>query len=157
DNATASVLNAFLDAIGGRVVADAQVSASYSATSGPPSETTSVIVDRLVGDNATTSIVISEYSPGGAPAQYNPNLTVIHALKQVHVAGGNLYIKRAIANSTATTLQQLSGEIKIAEDYGRYLANKDIIDGLIALNPNSAFAAGWIVTLLRAQELGITA
>jgi hypothetical protein len=31
-----------------------------------------------------------------------------------------------------------AGELKVAEDYGRYLANKNIIDDVVALNPDSA-------------------
>jgi hypothetical protein len=38
----------------------------------------------------------------------------------------------------ATTLDQLAGELKVAEDYGRYLANKNLIDDLVALSPDSA-------------------
>jgi Ca2+-binding RTX toxin-like protein len=155
DNAAALVLNAYLDAIGGTVVSDSIVSAGFYASSDGPDEKTSVSIQHLVGGTTINSSVIED-SPGGTTAQHQLDLTVIHALKDLDIAGGNLYIKRAIANSTATTLQQLSGELKIAEDYGRYLANKDLIDTLIALNPDSAFAAGWVVTLLRAEELGIT-
>ncbi|MCC6780270.1 MAG: toxin-activating lysine-acyltransferase [Hyphomicrobiales bacterium] len=154
--AATTVLNAYLDAIGGEVVGDTQLFVNFSFTTDGPSQSMSVAGTRLTGDTASL-IWETETDPGGTTGQHAIDFTVVNALKNLHVAGGNLWIKRAIANSTATTLAQLSGEIKIAEDYGRYLANKDIIDTLIALNPNSAFAAGWIVTLLRAEELGITA
>ncbi|MCC6775906.1 MAG: hypothetical protein IT537_04585 [Hyphomicrobiales bacterium] len=91
-----------------------------------------------------------ETDPGGTTGQHAIDFAVVNALKSLHVAGGNLWIKRAIAVSTATTLAQLSGEIKIAEDYGRYLANKDLIDTLIALNPTSASA-----TSSRASRRGV--
>ncbi|MEQ1614600.1 MAG: calcium-binding protein, partial [Hyphomicrobiaceae bacterium] len=81
---------------------------------------------------------------------------VINALKASEFAGGNLYIKRLLTNTTAKTLEELAGEIKIAEDYGRYLQNKDVIDAMIMLDPEGAIAAGWLITLLRAEELGLT-
>lgn len=92
----------------------------------------------------------------GHPAHDMVEYAVIQVLKHIEIAGGNLYMKRALAHTTATTLEQLAGELKIAEDYGRYLASKEVIDALIAQYPNSAFAAGWIVTLLQAEALGIT-
>ncbi len=46
------------------------------------------------------------------------------------IAGGNLFIKRAIANTKATTIDQLLCDIKIGEDYGRYLHNLDVIDAV---------------------------
>jgi RTX calcium-binding nonapeptide repeat (4 copies)/Haemolysin-type calcium binding protein related domain len=153
--AATNVLNSYLGAIGGEVVADGRVLVNFYATSDGPYE--EVSTSHLGLDRETlVNYRPLHYFNGGTTAGVKLDLGVIDALKALHIAGGNLYIKRAIANSTATTLQQLSGELKIAEDYGRYLANKDLIDALIALNPNSAFAAGWIVTLLRAEELGIT-
>ncbi len=41
----------------------------------------------------------------------------------------------------------------MAKDYRLYLDDKDMIDLMIAAAPESAFAAGWIVTLLKAHEL----
>ncbi len=102
-------------------------------------------------------------SAGGGEGFQNKNgegLTekaVLATLKKgIKVAGGNLYIKRALALSKAQTLEELNGDLTIASDYARYLANKELIDAVIAMDPDSAFAAGWVITLLRAEELGIT-
>lgn len=78
------------------------------------------------------------------------------ALKLVDIQGGDIYLKRAVASSQATTLRDFLGDLKIAEDYRTYLENKSTIDAIIAADPKSVFAAGWIVTLVRAEELGIT-
>jgi len=78
------------------------------------------------------------------------------ALKLVDIQGGDIYLKRAVASSQATNLRDFLGDLKIAEDYRTYLENKATIDAIIASDPKSVFAAGWIVTLVRAEELGIT-
>lgn len=78
------------------------------------------------------------------------------ALKLVDIQGGDIYLKRAVASSQATNLRDFLGDLKIAEDYRTYLENKSTIDAIIATDPKSIFAAGWIVTLVRAEELGIT-
>jgi Ca2+-binding RTX toxin-like protein len=43
----------------------------------------------------------------------------------------------------------------VAKDYRAYLESISVINEVIASDPKSEFAAGWIVTLLRAQELGL--
>lgn len=80
---------------------------------------------------------------------------VLAQLKTARIDGGNIYVKRAIDNSRATTLDALSGDIALALDFGRYIANKEVIDTIIALSPQSVFAAGWVITLLKAVELKI--
>ncbi|WP_417827116.1 hypothetical protein [Thalassospira povalilytica] len=52
--------------------------------------------------------------------------------------------------------QRVSSTLQIAKDYNTYLANEDTIKSLIALEPTSAFAAGWLETLQYAAELGLT-
>jgi hypothetical protein len=80
---------------------------------------------------------------------------VLHTLQSVTLSGGNLYVRRALANSEATTLKQLDGEIQTAPQFSLYMESKAIIDALIALNPQSAFAAGWLITQLQAEALGL--
>jgi hypothetical protein len=48
-------------------------------------------------------------------------------------AGGNLYVKRALALSTATTVEALTGDLKVGEDYGRYRADRELIEQLTAV------------------------
>lgn len=88
------------------------------------------------------------------------------------LAGGNIYIKRALAATIAQSggnatnaeisgaaglfsTETLLGNVIIAQDYTQYVANADAIVGLLAAQPNSSFTAGWMVTLQRAKELGL--
>src|SRR5207237_1397944 len=47
------------------------------------------------------------------------------------------------------------GNVTTARDYRQYLEDRETIDTTIAADPNSAFAAAWIVTFARAVELGL--
>ena len=80
---------------------------------------------------------------------------LLHTLKDATLAGGNVYLRRALANSQAETLAELDGEIQFAIQFANYMQNKAVIDALIALNPQSAFAAGWLIILLQAETLGL--
>ena len=153
--ATQGAINGFLVAIGGKLISNDVLS----------SENRTGIVRFLTGRQGNGTYIednVVVVGSRGASLKTHSKTedrvawATLKVLKFSKIAGGNLYIKRAIASSQATTLEQFAGELKIAEDYGRYLANKDAINALIALDPNSAFAAGWLITLLRAEELGVT-
>ncbi len=47
------------------------------------------------------------------------------------------------------------GDMSVAGDYRTYLENSVAIDFLIASDSQSIFAAGWLVTLARATEIGL--
>ncbi|MDA5193673.1 cadherin domain-containing protein [Govanella unica] len=80
------------------------------------------------------------------------------------IAGGDIYAKRAIAKTISEgnfenslfSIDTLIGNITSAQDYSRYLANSTAINALIIAEPDSAFAAGWIITIAQANELGLT-
>jgi hypothetical protein len=103
-------------------------------------------------------------------------------LQNTEVIGGDLLMKRAHQNSSsnhplaaapgdpsgdpgptgtdtlATAAEQLaimSGDLALAQDYENYLNNREAINALMAVNPNSAFTAGWIATFARVNELGL--
>ena len=78
-----------------------------------------------------------------------------NTLSSFWALGGDALIRRAFNKSEATTLTALDGDLKVAEDYRFYLDNTALINTLIAEQPNSLLAAGWIATLARAQELGL--
>ncbi|KQZ06149.1 hypothetical protein ASD21_00455 [Caulobacter sp. Root1455] len=76
------------------------------------------------------------------------------------IAGGDIYVKRALATIAAQPvqrfdLQSVTGAIAIAGDYVNYLNNSVQIDGIVNNNTDSAFTAGWAITLASAAELGI--
>lgn len=51
--------------------------------------------------------------------------------------------------------QLINSNLQIASDYHKYLENQDAIDAMIRLDPNTAFAAGWVATLAAAKDLGL--
>lgn len=85
--------------------------------------------------------------------------------------GGDVFIKRAIATTIANAnvsstssgsgasgtfdVNSLLGNIAVARDYAGYRSDPLTIQGLIALAPQSSFAAGWLVTFAKAVELGL--
>lgn len=101
----------------------------------------------------------------------------LNALEEIKVAGGDLYIKRALyvtledmknpsgprvkgaENSgfakAGNDLTVLNGNLAIAAEYSRYLRDFASINTLIALEPESPFAVGWAITLQAATELGL--
>jgi hypothetical protein len=82
---------------------------------------------------------------------------VLWAIKQTQLIGGNIFAKRAIANSLADNTTVLLSDLQTAMDYLRYRQNWQTINSDIVANPNSGFASGWIVTAQRANELNLAA
>jgi hypothetical protein len=97
-------------------------------------------------------------------------------LQHTEVIGGDLLMKRAHQNSPsnvagpepewagittpssqsgAEQLLIMSADLSVAQDYENYLNNREAINALIAANPDSAFAAGWIATFARVNDLGL--
>ena len=89
-------------------------------------------------------------------------------LMDTEVIGGDLLVKRAhrafinghhaasdeIA-SDFTDLASLGGDLRTAQDYQQYLNDRETINALIELYPNSAFTAGWAATFARVKDLGL--
>jgi Ca2+-binding RTX toxin-like protein len=85
--------------------------------------------------------------------------------------GGNVYVKRALnrtlelAGVNATSawgnaagsleVNTLLGNLATAQDYQKYLANKSLIDAIISEASQTGLAAGWLVTIAQAFELGL--
>ncbi|WP_170167040.1 hypothetical protein [Paracoccus methylarcula] len=74
-------------------------------------------------------------------------------LEEAQPIGGDLLLKRAVARSPATDSITLAAHAAAAEEYGKYLEDRDTINALIAAAPDSAFAAGWAIVLAQAEEL----
>lgn len=136
------------------------------------------ILEQISG-GPTPLLVANAYSPtqvyghtgsqlwvklGGAyAAQTNVNSGVdavdrgvLWALPQTEVIGGDLYLKRAIHNNTDGTVTQLMGDLQVVSDYKLYLTQKEEVNSTIEAAPNSQFAAAWITSLSRANELGLS-
>jgi Ca2+-binding RTX toxin-like protein len=77
----------------------------------------------------------------------------MHLLHNTEVVGGNLLLKRAHQHSQYSDMLTLAGDLQVAQDYERYLNNRELINALIAANPDSAFAIGWAATFARVNDL----
>ncbi len=82
---------------------------------------------------------------------------VLYAIKYTQLIGGDIFAKRAINNSLAVNVTTLTSDLRVAADYLNYRQHWQTINTDIAANPNSAFAAGWIITAQRANELNLGA
>lgn len=80
------------------------------------------------------------------------------------IAGGDTYVKRALCNTFTLggfdplnfDSNVLLGNIGSAQQYESYLANATVINALVSAEPDSIFTAETLLTLARAQELGLT-
>ncbi|WP_189438477.1 hypothetical protein, partial [Pseudovibrio japonicus] len=68
---------------------------------------------------------------------------------------GDKIVYSSIDPRTTEGVAEYLRQAQIANDYRKYLDNKDAIDALISNEPNSAFATGWVATLLAAAELDL--
>ncbi|HEX8308953.1 MAG TPA: putative Ig domain-containing protein [Allosphingosinicella sp.] len=87
------------------------------------------------------------------------------------MAGGDIYVKRALATALANAggnpgsnaagaagsfdMTTLLGDLSIGADYTKYRKDKGLINVMIAADPETVFAAGWLATLARAVELNV--
>lgn len=62
---------------------------------------------------------------------------VMWSLQGTQVIGGDIFAKRALANSKATDLTALLGDLQIASDYRFYAENRELINGYITGAYNS--------------------
>lgn len=83
------------------------------------------------------------------------NRGVLWAAQRTVISGGDIFVKRALQKSTATTVPLLMADLQVAQDYSRYRDDWRTINAVIAANPNSAFTAGWVQTFQRVNELGL--
>jgi Ca2+-binding RTX toxin-like protein len=59
------------------------------------------------------------------------NMGVMWALPQTQIIGGDIFLKRAIANGSTTDLTTLMGDLQIASDYEFYTENRALINSEI--------------------------
>lgn len=80
------------------------------------------------------------------------------------IAGGNVYVKRALYSTFSSGSIDprnfdtgiLLGNLASAQQYASYLANANVINALVASQPESGFAAETLLVLARANDLGLT-
>jgi hypothetical protein len=91
-------------------------------------------------------------------ALYNTSEIATYELVQHAVlVGSDPIVTGALAAARVqdTTTPAIYADLRVAQDYERYRANAEIINTAMAANPQSDFTAGWNLTLLRAQALGL--
>ena len=76
---------------------------------------------------------------------------------RVTISGGDPLVRLAWVNSQATSPSGFAFDLQVAKDYRFYLDDRAMIDAVMAAEPQSAFTAGWVLTLLKAHELGLDA
>ena len=103
-----------------------------------PSEETRIFSEVLNEDGVTTTLVEG---------------VVEGAIRQITIEGGAAHSYDG--RNPIEIYKMIASALQIAEDYHTYLENTEAINALIAASPNSAFAAGWYVTLVEAERMGL--
>jgi hypothetical protein len=100
---------------------------------------------------------ISCYGVNNAAWERAVNEDAISSLEYADISGGDPIMTAALAAATRldNDIASIATDMQVAKDYETYLANTTLINEVIAANPDSAFAAGWIATLARVEELGL--
>lgn len=76
-------------------------------------------------------------------------------LRDAQPIGGDIFLKRAVVNSTGNDSITLASAMATAAEYENYLANKEVINALIAGSDNTAFSGAWAYTLASAETLDL--
>src|SRR6185437_3829336 len=84
--------------------------------------------------------------------------SVMAVIDEARLSNGDPIVTTAFAAARAQdgNFEAIASDLQVAKDYETYLANTAAINQMLEQNPDSAFAAGWELTLLRAEELGLT-
>lgn len=80
-------------------------------------------------------------------------------VSQMQLVGGDIIMRRAFdvarVGVSDGDLTMLGFDMQVAKDYRFYLDNTRLVNEIIAADPNSKFTMSWLITLQRAQELGL--
>ncbi|MFT3690217.1 hypothetical protein [Paenirhodobacter sp.] len=78
---------------------------------------------------------------------------VIDFLRDAQPIGGDIFLKRAVANSTGNSSFTIASAMATAAEYLRYHENREVINALIASAADTAFAGSWAYVLAGAEGL----
>jgi hemolysin type calcium-binding protein len=150
----AGVLNSLLDFSGAQVDPSLLVPTRSGALMGPGlsfyQDGHTFTMHEAAGDVSVYVNNSSDFTPLVDPGA----MALVHA---IHLSGGDPLVRLAWDHSSATNTTAFQADLQAAKDYREYLDDKDTIDALMAVEPGSAFTAGWALTLLKARELGLDA
>lgn len=159
-NALASLSQDYLDATGGIGVSNAYVSnfdpLPYFDSMSPYVNPLGRVLQQaqVVIENGVSRYYLNGAQVSGAEQMIDGAITSF--IKETHVVGGNILVKRAIANSAATSTAALTGNIAAAEEYLKYLNSREAINAFVASNPDSLFSATWAIAWAQAAELELS-
>jgi hypothetical protein len=154
-NAASDVANAYISSVNGLAVA-------YGTKLHIGYQTVNINTPYFWGDyqwtywtdeNGDPASYYGVHYHSSGSAKDTVNAAAVSLLRGTEVIGGNLLMKRAHQRSVYSDTLTLSSDLQIAVDYQRYLDNREMINALIAANPNTAFAAGWAATFARVNDL----
>lgn len=159
-NALAFTSQDFLDATGGIGVSNAYVSgftplpyfdemSSYQDALGRVLQRAHILIE-----NGVSRYFVNGVEVAGAEQLLDGVITSF--IRDTQVIGGDILTKRAIANSAAGTTAALTGDIAAAEEYRKYLDNREAINIHVAANSDSVFAAAWAVAWAQAADLNLS-
>ncbi|MFT3688815.1 calcium-binding protein [Paenirhodobacter sp.] len=74
-------------------------------------------------------------------------------LRDAQPIGGDIFLKRAVANSTGNSSFTIASAMATAAEYLRYHENREVINALIASAADTAFAGTWAYVLAGAEGL----
>ncbi|WP_280518221.1 cadherin domain-containing protein [Pseudoxanthomonas helianthi] len=148
-DSVAASINGVLDYVGGALVDPRKVQAGNYGTRGKD------FVYRINGNITFRTRDVNQLIGYGTFFALNSMLP--------QLAGGDIYAKRALAANTKIfsddpsrfSSETLFSDFAVASDYATYLSDPVGINALITAEPDSAFAAGWLVTFARVLELGL--
>jgi Ca2+-binding RTX toxin-like protein len=156
--AASSVVNAYLTAVNGVALAySKQVHIGYqTANQNTPYFWGEYGRVDLVDENGEPVVWWGTvYHPAFASIDGLINAVAVDLVRSTEAVGGDLLLKRAHQHSQYSDTMTFAADLQVAQDYKTYLNNREAINALIAANPNSAFAAGWIATFARINDLGL--
>ncbi len=107
-----------------------------------------------LGNHAGAFLTIATLNPREALNAMG-DAGIMEMVHNTHISGGDPLVRLAWDNSTAQTAAGFALDLQAAKDYRTYLDDKPMIDALMAAEPESVFTMGWLVTLLKARELGL--
>jgi RTX calcium-binding nonapeptide repeat (4 copies) len=145
-NTAAGHVNALLDSIGARV--------------NPAGSYVPVTVGYFVDQFNNRNVFGVDATFNNAPMTQDNTAAAIAlaeaaVLSTLDIVGSDPVVRRAFNASRDDGLVRLGFDLQVAKDYRAYLESISVINEVIASDPKSEFAAGWIATLLRADELGL--
>ena len=99
----------------------------------------------------------SDYSAVTTGLQNVADTSILDLLHNGNITGADPIMLTALgaALSQDANAAGVQTDMQVAQDYEKYLSNTDMYNALIAANADNSYGAGWLLTLKRAEELGL--